>query len=157
MKKLLIFTVIVSAVTLGGLWSGKKFCTMMSMPASARSGQALYSEMGLDASQTESVRKLETAFRKEMDALCMRICEQRVDLLKEIKNKRISHEAIDKRVEEIGQLQISLEKKVISHILQVDKGLTPSQSAAYLERIYQRQCQLAAQSGYGENLNKMKE
>ncbi len=155
MKKLLLFTVIVSAVTLGGLWSGKKFCSMMSMPG--RSSQAMYSEMGLDASQTESVRKLETAFRKEVDALCMRICEERVDLLKEIKNKRISHEAIDKRVEEIGQLQISLEKKVISHILQVDKGLTPSQSAAYLERIYQRQCQMAAQSGYGENLNKMKE
>lgn len=51
MKKLLIFTLIISGVTLGGLWSGKKFCTMMSMPAGTRSGQALYSEMGLDASQ----------------------------------------------------------------------------------------------------------
>lgn len=156
MKKLLIFTVIVSAVTLGGLWSGKKFCTMMSMPVGTRSGQAIYSEMGLDAAQTESVRKLEAAFRKDADALCMRICRERVELLKQMKDKRASQEALDKRVEEIGQMQISLEKKVIAHILQVNKGLTPSQSKAYLERIYEQQCQMIAQSGYGEILDKNK-
>ncbi len=154
MKKLLIFTVIVSAVTLGGLWSGKKFCTMMSLPLGGRSGQAIYSEMGLDAAQTESVRKLEASFRKEADALCMRICEERVRLLKEMKDKRVSPDVLYKKNEEIGQLQISLEKKVIAHILQVNKGLTSSQSEAYLERIYQQQCQMIAQSGYGEILDK---
>ena len=154
MKKLLIFTVIVSVVTLGGLWSGKKFCNMMSMPAGTRSGQALYAEMGLDASQTESVRKLEASFRKDADALCMRICQKRADLLKEMKDKHANQEVLYKRVEEIGQLQVVLEKKVISHILQVDKSLTPSQGKAYLERIYQQQCQMIAQSGYGEILDK---
>ena len=154
MKKLIIFTVIVSVVTLGGLWSGRKFCTMISMPVGARSGQALYSEMGLDASQTESVRKLEAVFRKEADTLCMRICRERVDLLKQLKDKRVSSGVIYAKVEEIGQLQISLEKKVIAHILQVNKTLTPSQSEAYLERIYQQQCRMIAKSGYGESLDK---
>lgn len=156
MKKLFIFTLIVSVMTLGGLWSGKKFCTMMSMPAGGRSGQALYSEMGLDASQTKSVGKLEVSFRKEADALCMRICQERVKLLEQIKNNRMSQEAIYKRVEEIGGLQISLEKKVIAHIFEVNKGLTASQSKAYLERIYQQQCQIISQSGYGDRFDKSK-
>ena len=154
MKKLLVFTVIISAVTLGGFWSGKKFCTMMSMPAGARSGQALYSEMGLDTSQTESVRKLEASFRKDADAICTRICQERVDLLKLMKDKRASQEALYRRVEEIGELHIALEKKFVTNVLEVDKSLTPSQSKAYLERIYQQQCQMIAKSGYGENLDK---
>lgn len=154
MKKLIIFTLIISGVTLGGLWSGKKFCTMMSMPAGTRSGQALYSEMGLDASQAESVRKLEAAFRKDADAMCMRICEERVRLLEQMKDKRVSPDVLYRKTEEIGQLQISLEKKVIGHILEVDKNLKPSQSKAYLERIYQQQCQMIAKSGYGESLDK---
>ena len=141
-------------MTLGGLWSGNKFCTMMSSLGGTRSGQVLYSEIGLDASQTESVRKLEASFRKDADALCMHICQERADLLKQMKDKRADQEALYKRVEEIGQLQISLEKKVIAHILQVNKTLTPSQSEAYLERIYQQQCRMIAKSGYGESLDK---
>ena len=154
MKKLLIFTLIISSVTLGGLWSGKKFCTMMSMPVGARSSQAIYSELGLDTSQTESVRRLEASFRKDADAMCMRICEERVRLLEQMKDKRVSPDVLYRKTEEIGQLQISLEKKVVAHILEVDKSLTPSQSKAYLERIYQQQCQMIAQSGYGESLDK---
>ena len=154
MKKLLIFTLIVSTVTLGGLWSGKKFCTMMSMPAEDRSGQALYSEIGLDASQTQAVRKLEASFRKEADELCMQICRERMDLVDQMKDGRTSHETIDRKIEEIGQLQISLEKKVAAHILTINKSLTPSQSVAYLERIYQQQCQMISQSGYSGILNK---
>ena len=154
MKKLLIFTVIVSAVTLGGLWSGRKFCAMMSIPAGTRTGQALYSEMGLDASQAESVKKLETSFRKEADELCMKVCRERVSLLDQIKNGRIDREDVDQKVEAIGQLQISLEKKTAAHILDINKILTPSQSGAYLERIYQQQCRMIAQNGYERALDK---
>ena len=154
MKKLVIFTVLISAVTLGGLWSGRKFCTMVSMPAGMRSGQALYSGMGLDPTQTESVNKFEASFRKEADALCMRICQERVRLLEQIKDKNVDPGTIDKKVEEIGQLQISLEKKVIAHILQVDKSLNASQSKEYLERIYRQQCQMVAQNGYADSADK---
>ena len=157
MKKLLIFTLIVSTVTLGGLWSGRKFCTMMSMPAGERSGQALYSELGLDASQKEIVRKLEASFRKEVDELCMRVCRERMNLFEQMKDGRTSPETIDKKIEEIGQLQISLEKKVAAHILTINQNLTRPQSTAYLKRIYQQQCQMISQSGYGGILNKKRE
>src|SRR3989338_7299881 len=118
MKKLLIFTVIVAGLTLAGLWSGKKVCTMMSTTAGTRSNQALYSEMGLDTSQIVSVKRQEASFRKEADAVCMKICQQRADLLEQIKTNRVSREAIDKKIEEIGALQIALEKKVIAHIFE---------------------------------------
>ena len=148
MKKLIIFTLVVSAVTLGGLWSGKKVCNMMSTPAGMSSGQALYSGMGLSASQTDSIKKLENSFQKESDELCMKVCQERVNLLNQIKNGRISREDIDKKVEAIGQLQIFLEKKTTAHILEINKILTPSQSVTYLERVYQEQCRMTAQSGY---------
>ena len=39
-----------------------------------------------------------------------------------------------------------------AHILNINKILTPSQSAVYLERVYQKQCRMAAKSGY-DNLD----
>ena len=147
MKKLLIFTFIVSVATLVGLWSGKKVCSMM--PSAARSSQALYSGMSLNASQTGSIRKLEDSFQKAADELCMKVCEERVNLLSQIKNGQISREEIEKKVEEIGQIQIFLEKQTATHILDINKILTPSQSAVYLERVYQQQCQMTAKSGHG--------
>ena len=105
----------------------------------------LYSEIGLDRAQTEIVRKMDASFGGEADQLCMRICRERARLLEQIKDKSILPETIDKKVEEIGRLQISLEKKVIAHILQVDQFLTPSQSEAYLEKIYRQQCQMMSQ------------
>lgn len=84
----------------------------------------------------------------------MLICQERVRLLEQMKDKRVSSDILYRKTEEIGQLQISLEKKVIAHILEVDKSLTPSQSKAYLERIYRQQCQMIAKSGYGESLDK---
>ncbi len=150
MKKLIIFTLAVSVATLIGLWSGKKMCTMA--PFASRSSQPLYSGISLNASQTESIQKLEDEFQKEADELCMKVCQERVDLIGQIKNGQISREAIEKKVEEIGQIQILLEKQTATHILDINRILTPSQSAAYLERVYQKQCRMAAKGGY-ENLD----
>ncbi len=155
MKKLLIFTLAVSIATLIGLWSGRKFCTMM--PFVSSSSQALYSGMSLNSSQTESIRKLEDSFQKEADELCMKVCRERVDLISQIKNGQINREAIEKKVEEIGQIQILLEKQTAAHILDINKILTPSQSAVYLERIYQKQCRMAAKSGHDGLGMKMEE
>ena len=149
MKKLLLFTASISVITLVGFFGGKEVCTMMS-PMRAGSSQSWYSGLGLSAAQTESLKKTESSFRKNVDALCMRICQERADLLEQVKNGHMSSEIAYKKIEDIGQLQISLEKEVIAHILQVDKSLTPSQSKAYLEKIYRQQCQMTAQSGYGE-------
>ena len=154
MKKLIIFTVLISVITLGGLWSGRKFCTMMLTHSGMRSGQVLLSEMRLNKAQTEEVERFETSFRRDVDAHCMIVCQKRILLLEQIKDKSIKSETIYEKVEEIGQLQISLEKKVIAHILEVDKGLNASQSKAYLEGIYRQQCQMIAQSGYGESVEK---
>ena len=154
MKKLLIFTLIVSAATLIGLWSGKKFCAMMPNPIAR---QALYSGINLNSSQVGSIQKLEDSFQKEADELCMKVCRERVSFLDQIKKGRIGREDIDKKVEAIGQLQILLEKKTAAHILDIDKILTPSQSAVYLERVYRQQCRMTAQSGFGNLDVKMME
>jgi len=141
MKKLLIFTLLIAAVTLAGLWSGRKVCTMMS-PADSGAKQALNVALGLSPAQTESFKKTESSFQKEIGTLCMQICREHANLLAQMKDGKISAQTADQKVEEIGGLQISLEKKIIAHIAQLDKILTPSQIKTYIDKIYQRQCQM---------------
>ena len=146
MKKLLIFTVLISSLTLAGLWSGRKVCTVMS-PADTGSIERAFSGLGLSASETESLKKTESAFREELDTLCMQICQERANLLKQLK-EGISVENATRKVDAIGRLQILMEKKIINHLMELKKILTPAQSAAYLDKIYQQQCRMISPGGY---------
>jgi hypothetical protein len=151
MKKLLIFTVIVSLVTLGGFFGGKKVCMMM-WPGSVNPSQAWYFELGLNPPQAEALKKLETSFRGRTDKLCMKICEERLKLLNQMRQGHVDREIIYKKIEEIGALQVSLEKEIATHILNVKDDLTPTQSQAYLDRIHEQFRDSLKKSGYDEIL-----
>ena len=151
MKKLLFFTVIISLVTLGGFFGGRKVCTMM-WPGSVNPSQAWYFELGLNPQQAESLKKLETSFRDRTDKLCMTICEERLKLLNQMKDKSVDRQAVYRKIEEIGALQVSLEKEIATHILNVKDDLTPAQSQAYLDRIHEQFRDSLRKSGYDEVL-----
>lgn len=151
MKKLIIFTVLVSAVTLAGFWGGRKVCMMM-WPASVNPSRAWYFNLGLTPDQAESLKKLESGFRPEADKFCMRICKERMELLKLMRDPGEKPENIYKKIDEIGALQVSLEKQIATHILEVKKDLTPEQSDAYLSRIQRELHESIKQSGYAEAL-----
>ena len=152
MKKLILFTVLISVVTLGGFWGGKKVCMMM-WPGSLNPSQNWYFALGLNAGQAESLKRLESSFRKETDGLCMKICQERLNLLNLMKQKEANQEVINKKIEAIGGLQILLEQQIAAHILEVKKNLTPEQSLAYLDRIHEELRNSVRQSGYGEILD----
>ncbi len=153
MKKLILFTVLISVVTLGSFWGGKKVCMMM-WPGSLNPSQNWYFSLGLDARQAESLKKFESSFRKKTDGLCMKICQERLNLLNLIKQKDANQQGINKKIEEIGGLQILLEQQIASHILEVKKDLTLEQSQAYLNRIHEELRKSIQQSGYREILDR---
>ena len=110
MKKLLFLTVLISGVTLAGFLGGKKVCMMVMWPGSVHPGQAWYFNLGLNPGQAESLKKLESSFRRDTDKLCMRICRERLDLLNLMKEKNTHQEAVYRKIEEIGKMQTALEK-----------------------------------------------
>ncbi len=156
MKKLILFTVLISVVTLGGFWGGKKVCMLM-WPGSLNPSQNWYFALGLNTGQAESLKRLESSFRKETDGLCMTICQERLNLLNLMKQKEANEEVINKKIEAIGGLQVLLEKQIAAHILEVKKNLTPEQSLAYLDRIHEELRDSVRQSGYGEILKGVRE
>ena len=156
MKKLILFTVLISVVTLGGFWGGKKVCMMM-WPGSVNPSQNWYFALGLNSEQAESLKNLDASFRQDADKLCMTICKERLNLLNLMKQKGANQEVINKKIEAIGGLQVLLEQQIAAHILEVKRNLTPEQSQAYLDRIHEELRNSVRQSGYGEILKGVRE
>lgn len=152
MKKLIVFTVLVSTVTLIGFWGGRKVCMLMMWPGSLRPTQAWYFNLGLSPEQAQSLSQLDSTFRKDTDQFCMRICRERLELLNLMRDPKTNPELIYQKIEEIGALQVSLEKEIATHILKVKNDLTPEQSEAYLARIRNELQESIKRSGYGEVL-----
>lgn len=136
MKKLIFFTILIALVTLGSFWGGKKVCMLM-WPGSLNPSQSWYSAVGLSSEQADSLKKFDASFRQDADKLCMIICKERLEILNLMKSKNANQDAIYKKIEQIGDLQVFLEKQIASHILEVKKNLTPEQSQAYLDRVHQ--------------------
>lgn len=151
MKKLIIVTALISAVTLAGFWGGRKVCMLM-WPGSVNPSGAWYFNLGLSPEQAESLKKLESGFRPDADKFCMRICKERLELLNLMRDPNAKPEAIYRKIEEIGAMQVSLEKEIATHILKVKNDLSPEQSEAYLNRIQRELHESIKQSGYGEVL-----
>jgi len=151
MKKLLFFTIVISAVTLAGFWGGQKACMLM-WPASLNPSQNWYYTLGLSPEQAETLKKVDASFRKDADKMCMRICRGRLELLNMMGQKDADPAAVNRKIEEIGGLQVLLEKQIASHILEVKKGLSPEQTQAYLDRIHRELAASIKRNGYGEVL-----
>lgn len=152
MRKLLAFAVLISVVTIAGFWGGRKVCMLM-WPGSVNPSGAWYFNLGLNDKQADSLKRLESGFRKDADKFCMRICKERLELLNMMKDPKVKPDLIYKKIEEVGALQVSLEKQIATHILQVKNDLTPEQSEAYLNRIHRELADSIKQAGYGEVLN----
>lgn len=151
MKKLLLFTIVISVVTMIGFWGGRKACMLM-WPASLNPSQNWYYNLGLTDQQAQTLKKLDVSFRKDADKMCMRICRERLELLNLMGKKDADPQAVNRKIEEIGGLQVLLEQQIASHILEVKKGLTPEQAEAYLDRIHRQLDASIRRNGYGEVL-----
>lgn len=91
--------------------------------------------MSLSEKQSEALKRLDAGFQKSADQICIKVCKGRFELLKMLGDPKMDGKIIDQKVEEIGALQILLEKDVANHILEVRKELTPEQTEKYLTQL----------------------
>jgi Spy/CpxP family protein refolding chaperone len=137
MKKIIILTLIVSLATLAGYWSSKKICKMGSSCCPMKVHVSASDDLGLNPAQQKQVDAMDQSFRKEADDICMRACRGRLEILDLIKAPGVDPEIISKKIEEVGALQILLEKRTATHLLEVKKNLNPEQAARYLAKMDQ--------------------
>lgn len=149
MKKsiiLLFLVILIAAATLFSFWCGRQVCH-------AISGQKnLYAGMNLTSEQQEKLKGIDAAFMKEADSVCMNVCRERVNLMNLVSAAQSDPALIHQKIDEIGSLQISLEKKVADHILEVKKTLTLQQSETYLKHLNEELAKSMQQCGYGQAL-----
>lgn len=151
MKKLVVLVIGVSLITLAGFWGGRKLCMQM-WPGSLNPRQEWYAGLGLTPQQTVSLRQSASVFRRQAEERCLRICKERLQVVEMMRDKAISPEAIYSKIDEIGQLQVALEKDIARHILEVNQQLTSEQRQRYLDRIHLELRNSIKQGGYLEAL-----
>jgi len=147
MKRLLVFALIISAVTLAGYWTGRKVCMMM-WPGSLNPAPRWYANLGLDREQADVLRAKDAAFRSMADGMCVRVCRGRLELLALMGENGSSQDKVLSKIDEVGALQVALEKEIAAHILAVRENLTPEQSAAYLARVREKLHDSIRRTGY---------
>lgn len=131
MKKIILFALLIAVVTTAGFWSARKVCPLCFIPKQNHS----YPKLELSGPQEKSVIQAENKFREYADKVCIKICALRLEVIRMMAQPDVNKEALNKKIEEVGQLQISLEKNVAEHVLEMKKHLTPEQSKQYLDSI----------------------
>ena len=129
MKKIVIFAVFIALVTLAGFWAGRQCCLFVCSAREPAAG---------------------SSFRGEADALCVKICDRRLELVDLMRADAPDRALLNARIEEIGALQTSLEKRIAAHMLDLKKRLTPEEGRAYLARIHKELRRSIEQGEYGE-------
>ena len=136
MKKLFVFALVIAVVTLAGFWGGAKVCRMASgVGSSCFQG---CDPSGAILSQDPAWRAYDSAFQNKTQTLCMQICRERAVLLDQIKNSSGPSLEISSKIDQIGQLQIALEKEVAQHIFEMKKRLPPDKAENFFRRLESR-------------------
>lgn len=152
MKKIILFVALVSLVTATGYWVAQKACTSMDKGE----GGKWYESIGLNKNDSVLFEKSDARFRSEMDKVCTSICKERVDLIKMMKDPNLDRKAIERKIEQIGQMQTELEKQIAVHILDVTQKLPAEHRQAYIETIERQFVESVKQHGYLDALQQLK-
>lgn len=133
MKKLIFLAAAVSTVTLLSFWAAPKMCAVV---CNLKLG---------GCSQEPAV----FSGQKDIDAICGQICQHRLEVFQMIEGGQASQEAIHQKIESIGALQISLEKKIADSILEVQRDLPPQKAKEYLKRLRRQLERSIRDNGFG--------
>ncbi len=134
MKKFFYLTLVVAVATLAGFWGTKKVCQSLS-PASVRPISQWYLSLNLSEREVSEFRQMEKAFHAKANPLCERICRSRLTLFDSMQKGNDGLSEAEARIEEIGGLQVQLEKEIASHVLEVKAKLNPSQQEVYFKEM----------------------
>jgi hypothetical protein len=136
MKKLFFLVAVVSVVTLASFWVAPKMCTVI---------------CNLKLGSCSKEAPVFSA-QKDIDALCGQICRYRLEVFQMIEGSESSQEAIHEKIDAIGALQISLEKKIADSILEAKRDMSEDKYKAYLKRLRAQLERSIRDNGFGEVL-----
>src|SRR3989338_884258 len=122
MKKLILLTAIVSLATLAGFWGFKRSCSLCSLKGHF-GATSTTKDLQLTRDQQKWFTPLETRFQKQIEGICMQICDKRMEVVDLMSEPGVQSGALHQKIEAVGALQILLEKQIADHVLEVKKGL----------------------------------
>jgi len=137
MKKLILFTILISAVTAGSFWGSERLCMRMRAQDDFRFGADWYAQLGLNKEEAGIFRKEDAVFRKETNRMCMELCKQRMELL-DLLSRNAGESKISQKMDSVGALQTALEKNMVKHILEIKSKLPGEKGKVYLAHLRQQ-------------------
>ncbi len=153
MKKIILFVALISLVTVAGYLVAQKACISIGTKSQ---GERWYENIGLSKNDSALFKDSDALFRTEMDKVCTRICKERADLIKMMKDPNPDRNAIERKIEQIGKMQIELEKQIAVHILDVTQKLPAEHRQAYIQTIERQFIESVKQHGYFDVLQQLK-
>ncbi|MCK4385852.1 MAG: periplasmic heavy metal sensor [candidate division Zixibacteria bacterium] len=95
-------------------------------------------ELDLNEKQVKEFESQDKRFREETKPILDSLKTKRKDLMNEIAAEQPSMDKLDKLTEEIGALQVALQKKTIMHLLKERSFLTPEQQQKFFSIFKER-------------------
>lgn len=97
----------------------------------AEGWQDLQAHVALNPQQSQTMRNQRLSFELDVQSLRHSMWEKRNALMQETRNQAPDLDRIDTLIEEIGALQIDIQKRSVRNILSDKKLLTPGQQEKY--------------------------
>jgi len=145
MKRNIVYTaaIILTAVNLGAFgtllysrWNGAQ-------PPSPLEGrnqrfEQMKRDLALSGEQTAQLDVYRTTFHAELDSLSLHLVAVRIQLARALSENAVDTSRVNGMLDNIGRLQSSAQRKVISHLLSVKSMLNPDQQSKFFAIVLER-------------------
>ena len=145
MKKNIVFTAaivltVINLVAFGTLLYNRWSCSQAPSCSEVRDQrfEQMKQELALSTEQTAQLDVYRTTFHAELDSLSTQLVVARTQLAHALSEKKLDTSRVNNILDEIGRLQSSAQKKVISHLLSVKSILNPEQQEKFFAIVLER-------------------
>ena len=90
-----------------------------------------WEQLSLTPQQSQKMQNLRLSFEQDVESLRLQMWEKRNSLLEEARNPSPKLDRIDSLIEEIGALQMNIQKRSIRNLLKDKRVLSPRQQERY--------------------------
>ena len=95
-------------------------------------------ELALTADQTAQLNVYRTEFHAELDSLASQLVAARTQLAQALLENKLDTIRVSSNLDNISQLQLSAQRRVISHLLSVKSILNPEQQKKFFAIVLER-------------------
>ena len=138
-SRLWIAVIVAAAVATALSFGAARYCCRTQAP-NIHDSANLKTELGLDATQTEQIAKLEAGLRQTLADCCKKHCSARFDLSQELAKPQTERTAMKACVDRMCAAQTMSEQATLAVVIRVRELLTPAQREKYAQLLNQQLC-----------------